>query len=278
MVPSKTGPWGGFVSGNGGFFNVASDGNAAGYKVTTFGLTGAGADYRLSRQMVVGLMLGYGQTDVTLGTGGTLSANGGQLGLYGLFYSEGFYAAALAEGGLNFYTTQRQAYGGTAQGTAQGTQYDGALELGYQWKQDLVKIGPMASVEYSNVGMDGFTEQGSLAPLTLPSQSLYSLLSRLGVKANTHLSLDSSSFLLPSIQLAWEHEFNNQAGNMEAGFGTGDSFTVAGPQIGQDGLLAGAAVEFTWAKNRTLSLQYQGEFGRTNLDSNQFGGGLRLGF
>ena len=278
MAPRQYSPWGGFISGDGGFFDVSADSNAAGYKVTTFGLTGAGADYRLSREAMVGLMVGYGHTDVSMGTGGTLTADGGQVGLYGLFYSEGFYAGGLVEGGLNTYGTQRLGYGGIAKGTSQGTQYDGALELGYQFKQDQVKIGPMAQVQYSSVGMDAFTEQGSLAPLSVPAQTESSLLSCLGVRASSRWTMGSESALTPTLQLAWEHENNFQGGTFQAGFGTGDSFTVAGPQIGQDGFMAGAGVGLSFGKSLTVSLNYQGEFGRTNLTSSQIGGGMKIGF
>jgi len=278
MAPHSSSVWGGFASGDSGFFNVTGDSNAAGYKVTTVGLTGAGVDIRLSREMALGLMVGYGHTDVTLGTGGSLTADGGQFGLYGLFYSEGFYAGALAEGGVNSYGTQRQAYGGLATGSTQGSQWDGALELGYQFKAGQMKLGPLASVQYGSVGMNGFTEQGSQAPLTVPNQSESSLLSRLGVRAGSQWSFGGGSSLNPSIQLAWEHEYNYQGGAYQAGFGAGDSFTVAGPQVGQDGLAAGAGLGLTFAKSLTVSLNYQGEFGRTHLNSNQFGGGLRLGF
>jgi len=278
MTPHPASPWGGFISGDGGFFNVTGDSNAAGYKVSTFGLTGAGADVRLSREMAAGLMVGYARTDVTLGTGGTLTADGGQLGLYGLFYSEGFYAGALAEGGINSYSTQRLAYGGTATGSTQGSQWDGALELGYQFKAGQVKIGPLVSAQYSSVGMNGFTEQGSQAPLTVPNQSENSLLSRLGIRAGSQWSLGHDAALIPSLQLAWEHEYNNQGGSYQAGFGTGDSFTVAGPQVGQDGLAAGAGLGLTFAKSSSVFLDYQGEFGRTNLNSSQLGGGVRVGF
>ncbi|HJT25215.1 MAG TPA: autotransporter domain-containing protein, partial [bacterium] len=278
MTPQKASPWGGFVSGDGGFFDVSSDSNAAGYKVTTFGLTGAGADYRISREIVAGLMVGYGHTDVNLGTGGILTADGGQAGLYGLFYSEGFYAGGLVEGGLNSYGTQRLSYGGIAKGSSQGTQYDGALELGYQFKSGQVKIGPMGLVQYSSVGLSGFTEQGSQAPLTIPTQSENSLLSRMGVRAASQWSLGVDASLNPSLQLAWEHEFNYQGGTFQAGFGTGDSFTVRGPQIGQDGLMAGVGVGVSFGKSLTVSLGYQGEFGRTNLSSGEINGGMKIGF
>jgi len=48
MATQREGDWSGFVSGNGGILNVSGNANAAGYQVTTYGLTGAGADVRLS--------------------------------------------------------------------------------------------------------------------------------------------------------------------------------------------------------------------------------------
>jgi autotransporter-associated beta strand protein len=279
VAPPQESPWGGFISGNGGLFQVTADSNAAGYKVTTYGLTGAGADYRLSREASAGLIIGYGHTDVTPDTGGTLTANGGEIGLYGLVYSEGFYASALAEGGVNNYSTQRQGYNNvTATGSTQGQQYDGALQMGLSFKANKVRLGPFGSLQYTHVSMNGFTEQGSQMPLTMPAQSEDSLLSRLGIKVNSPFSLGEGYALNPSLQLAWEHEYNDQGGSLEAGFGTGDSFTVAGPQVGQDGLSTAVGVEFSSAYTCIISLQYQGEFGRTNLNSSQLGGGLKFGF
>jgi autotransporter-associated beta strand protein len=278
MVPlSQEGTWSGFVSGNGGFFNVAPDGNAAGYKASTYGLTGAGADYRLSKHAAIGLLAGYGHTAVTLDQGGTLSADGGQLGLYGLYSSEGFYADALVEGGLNQYNTLRSAYGGTASGTTQGQEMSGALEMGYGWKQGQVSVGPIGSVQFTQVNINGFSEQGSLSPLTIPSQKENSLVSQLGIRADGEWKWGQTS-LNPMMSLAWEHECDYQGGTLQAGFGTGDSFTVEGPQIGQNGILAGAGLSIGFSKEFGVSLNYQGELGRANLVSNLFGGGIQLGF
>ncbi|HTC21301.1 MAG TPA: autotransporter domain-containing protein, partial [bacterium] len=278
MVPlSEEGNWSGFLSGNGGFFNVAPDGNAAGYKVSTYGLTGAGADYRLSKHAAIGLLAGYGHTAVTLDNGGTLSADGGQLGLYGLYSSQGFYADAMVEGGLNQYNSLRAAYGGTASGTTQGQEMSGALEMGYGWKQGQVSVGPVGSLQFTQVNINGFSEQGSLSPLTIPTQKENSLVSQLGIRADGQWKWGEAN-LNPMMTLAWEREYDDQGGSIQAGFGTGDSFTVAGPQIGQDGILAGAGLNIGFSKEFTLTLDYQGELGRTNLVSNEFGGGMQLGF
>ncbi len=99
---------------------MAGNANAAGYQVTTYGLTGAGADVRLSPDFALGLMAGFGQSNITLDGGGTLSAGGGDFGLYGLFTSHGFYADGLVEGGINQYNTLRQSYVGSCLGPNPG--------------------------------------------------------------------------------------------------------------------------------------------------------------
>lgn len=273
----KEGEWSGFLSGNGGVFNVASDANAAGYKVTTYGLTGAGADMRLSKEMAAGFLVGYGHTSVALGSGGTLSGDGGRLGFYGLLASGGFTADALLEGGLDSYGTQRASYGGTATGKAQGLEFGGALEAGYEWKQNGVGVGPVASLQYTSLTINGFSEQGSRAPLTFPGQGQDSLASQLGVQGEGNWKLGGINFN-PEIRLAWEHEYDNRGGAVQAGFGTGDSFTVAGPLLGQDGVVLGAGMDLGLSKNLDLSLAYRGELNRSDFTSQQFGGGLRYGF
>ena len=39
---------------------------------------------------------------------------------------------------------------------------------GYDWKKGGLSIGPTASFQYTYVGLDDFTESGSLAPLAYP--------------------------------------------------------------------------------------------------------------
>ena len=271
------GDWSGFVSGNGGILDVNSNDNAAGYKMTSYGLAGAGADVRLSSDFALGLMAGFNQSNITLDGGGTLTAGGGQLGLYGLFASHGFYADGLVEGGINNYTTLRQSYVGEASGQTQGQEWSGALEFGYGWEVKPMTLGPVASLQYTRVGFNGFSETGSVSPLTYPTQSQDSLQSRLGFQAEGKWKLGTTE-LNPEITIAWEHEYDNLGGNVEAGFGTGDSFAVAGPSLGKDGVLVGAGINLAFSKDFSASLNYRGELARTNLNSQQFGGGVRLGF
>ena len=179
----ESNPWGEFVNGNGGFCNIAGDGNASGYKINSFGLLGAGMDRWLSKEFALGLFVGYSHTEVKPEDGGILTGNGGQLGLYGTWLSGGgLYANAIVHGGLDSYNTQRLTYGGTATGTITGGQYSGTLELGYEWARPSLSWGPYAGVQYTQVNLDAFSEQGSLAPLDFPPQNQNSLSSRVGLR------------------------------------------------------------------------------------------------
>jgi outer membrane autotransporter protein len=149
--------------------------------------------------------------------------------------------------------------------------------LGYAFKADKMVVGPFGSMQYTVVGLNAFSEQGSQAPLTVPAQSTDSLLGQWGLQAGGYWKMGSAT-LNPQLRVAYEHEFDYRGGTFQAGFGAGDHFVVAGPLIGQDGILVGAGASLDWGKGLSLSLDYQGELNRTNLTSNQLGGGVQVGF
>ena len=94
MSHPPVGQWSGFISGEGGFFNTSGTPNAAGYQISTYGINGAGADYQLSQEAALGLMVGFDQSNINLDGNGTLNASDGQIGLYGLFSIGNFFADA----------------------------------------------------------------------------------------------------------------------------------------------------------------------------------------
>ena len=116
-----------------------------------------------------------------------------------------------------------------------------------------------------------------MAPLSYPSQERTSLASRLGLRVGGRFKMGNIG-LNPDLRMSWQNEFEDKGATVDSGFGTGDSFTVAGAQIGQSGFLVGASVEVLLEGNLGFLAQYQGELGRKNMDSQRFGGGFQLGF
>ncbi|MGA8480310.1 MAG: autotransporter-associated beta strand repeat-containing protein [Chthoniobacterales bacterium] len=278
LAPVPENRWGVFLTGLGEFTNVDSTSNAAGYDVDTGGFT-LGVDYRLTPNFAIGLFGGYAHTNVNLVGGGNIDVNGGKIGLYTTVFRDGFYLDAAVSGGPSGYDTRRTALQGNASGTTDGSDLNVLVAAGYDWKCGNLSIGPTASFQFSYVGLDGFTETGSLAPLKFPDQNTESERTAFGAKASYDWKIGHIT-AIPLISAAWQHEYGATAYSVVANFanGAGNSFTVNGPEIGRDSLLIGAGVSVLWSDRISTYVYYDGEFGRTNYQSNNISGGIRVTF
>ena len=86
--------------------------------------------------------------------------------------------------------------------------------------------------------------------------------------------------LIPQVSLAWQHEFGDTSYSIVSGFatGAGNNFTVTGPEIGRDSLLIGAGATVIWNDRVSTYLYYDGEVARTNYESHNVSGGVRITF
>src|SRR5206468_11781268 len=229
--------WGVFVTGLGEFTNVDSTSNARGFDLTTGGLT-LGVDYRVCPNFAIGLTGGYAHTNADLVNNGSLDVNGGTIGAYATAFGGGFYVNTAATGTFSGYDEHRTALLGTASGNTDGQDFNALVEAGYDWKRGGLTIGPLASFQYTYVGLDGFTEHGSLAPLSFNDQNTESTRTALGAKASYDWHV-GHVVVKPELRAAWQHEFGDTENSIVASFasGAGNSFTVSAPAIGRDSLL-----------------------------------------
>ena len=102
MQPSPENRWGVWVSGFGDFVNVDGDGNGKGYDFTTGGVT-VGIDFRVTDNLVVGLMGDYSHTWSDLKPG-HLDVNSGRGGVYASWFERGFTWMALCTPGTTALT------------------------------------------------------------------------------------------------------------------------------------------------------------------------------
>ena len=271
--------WGVFVTGVGEFTNIGDTPNARGYDLTTGGFT-IGVDYRVTEHFALGLNTGYARSNADLSGGGRVTVDGAKLGLYATYFTgTGFYADAAVSGGYNSYDTRRRALLGTAVGSTHGGEFDALLSTGYDWKRGGLSIGPVASVQYTYVGMESFQEHGSLAPLRFNSKAGESLRTALGMRASYDIHA-GGVIIRPEVRTAWQHEFDDSSFALDSRFanGVGKTFTVRGPEIGDDSLLIGAGVAVLWSERTSTYLYYDGEVARSNYSSNNVSGGVRISF
>jgi autotransporter-associated beta strand protein len=278
MQPSPENKWGIFVSGDGDFVNVEGDGNGAGYDFTTGGVT-IGMDCRVARNLAIGLMGGYAHTWADLVRNGRISVNSGKGGLYTTWWNNAFYVNGFVGGGYNSYETNRGGLRGSATGTTDGGEFEIFGDAGYDAKVGDWSFGPFATLAYTYVSLNSFTEHGSLAPLDIVYQNQDSLRTDLGLRAEYRIKAGGVE-LRPHVRAAWEHEYFYSALPIDARLanGAGDIFTVFGPSEGHDSLIINAGVSAKLTENLLLYIDYDAQVGRDHYASQAVVGGLRWSF
>ena len=267
-----------WVTGFGDFVNVDGDGNANGYDFTTGGVS-LGVDYRITDQLAIGVMGDYSHTWTELQPSGHIDVNSGRGGLYATWFSHGIYLNGAIYGGHNNYESSRSSLGGLATGGTEGAEWSTFISGGYDFHFGHLSVGPIAALQYTYVNINGFSENGSLAPLAIHSGSAESLRSDFGFRAFYQWQI-GKILVEPSLKAAWEHEYNYSALPITAGFAgiPGPSATFFGPNEGHDSAVVSAGVSAQWTPAISTYVNYDGQLGRGNYDSNAVTGGVRISF
>ena len=81
-------------------------------------------------------------------------------------------------------------------------------------------------------------------------------------------------------RVAWEHEFKYSALPITAGFAeiAGPSATFFGPSEGHDSAIVSAGIVVRLTPAISTYVNYDGQLGRENYDSNAVTGGIRISF
>ena len=297
FVPSPENRWSIWVQGNGDFVDVGNkDECAHGYNIDNGSVT-AGVDYRIMHNLAIGVYGGYLGSNADLVNRGSINMAQGNVGGYATFSWNGFYLDASGGGGWSNYHTHRFAlgafdqvlgldFGPIANGQTDGEEVNAMGAIGYDWHFDTGKlgclnIGPLVSVQYTDVNLDGFTERGSLLPLEFPQQDEDSLRLTVGGRASFDIKANNGIILRPEVRASWLHEFSDQEYPIVARFAdapASPTFTVDGPRIGKDGALIGAGMTIVFSPSFSIFAFYDGVAGRTNYDLNSVTGGFRISF
>ncbi|EDY16974.1 outer membrane autotransporter barrel domain protein [Chthoniobacter flavus Ellin428] len=306
VVPAEN-RWGAFLSGTGEWVSVGNTDNARGYHLDSGGFT-LGVDYKVTPNFAIGLAAGYTGTTADLSDRGRLWVNGGKLGLYATLFQNvepaaapkmskdsskdskevrppatglgrSFYADVAVFGGYNSYDSRRSALQGDARGDTDGGELNVLFGTGYDFKKGHFTFGPTASFNYTYLGTSAFTEHGSLAPLDIHGGKGESLRTAFGLKASYDWKV-GGVLIKPEIRAAWQHEYGDSAYDLTSSFANsaGESFLVAGPQLGRDSALLGAGVAIQCSERCSTFFYYDGELGRRNFQATNVTGGFRLAF
>jgi len=277
-----TSPWSTFVAGNVVLADLSHNEDVEHQDYTT-GSVKLGADYRLDSHFTVGALVAYGHTDATLDhNGSSATVDSYSPGVYASYVDGGWYGNGLFSYGYNSYTEDRNISIGTLNGTntgaPQGNQYTGNLTGGYEFQRGGWKFGPVASLQYVNLGIDSFSEEGPTA-LNIQNQSDDSLRSQFGIEARYALKT-GSVIMTPHLSASWQHEFLDNSDGITSQFnqvGSG-SFTVQTTNPQRDSAFIDLGLDAQVAKELTLFVDYQTEAGQSDFFAQSVQAGLKIGF
>jgi outer membrane autotransporter protein len=276
LVEGEQYRWGFFISGTGEIGDLETTDSARGSSFTTGGVT-IGAEYRVNRHLIVGAAFGYANTSSELSRNGSLDFDSGKGILYATVYKGGLYLNGVVGAGYGSVDTKRTTFGGSARGNTNTTDFNGLFGTGYDFHHHAFTWGPVASLRYSRVAIDGFTEHGALGALRINGQSQDSLKSAIGVGAAYRKRI-GKVVIIPEIRAQWQHEYLDSESSIDASFKSSKSFTVHGPDLGKDALLLDVGASIQLNDRVALFGFYTGELGRENYTVHSINGGVRVNF
>jgi fibronectin-binding autotransporter adhesin len=278
--PSPTNRWGVWANSWGDFVNLDSTNTAQGYNFATFGIS-AGVDYLvISDHLAVGLFGGYSHTWVNFTPSGSATANTGRGGLYATYFNQGWWVDVAGWAGGTNYSTSREALAGTANGETSGWEASTFGEAGYDFHWNDLSFGPTVAMQYTNVHLNGFGENGSLVPLDIHGDSQDSLVTDVGGRAYYKFHIGSVP-VIPQVQFAWEHEYlysNLPISYSSAVLPQAGTVTTSGPAAGHDSLLINANISVQWTPRIWTTIGYDGDVARDHYNSNAVSGTISFSF
>lgn len=269
--------WGSaFGGGSNTSGNAALGSNAA--TARAFGFA-AGADYRISRDTLVGFALSGGGTNFSVSGFGSGRSDLFQAGAFVRHSIGKAYVTAAAAYGWQDVTTDRTVtVAGVDRLRAQfnANAYSGRIEGGYRFTTPWMGITPYAAGQFTTYGLPAYAEQvlvgNNTFALNYAARDVTASRTEIGVRADKSWAMQNGVLTLRG-RAAWAHDFNTDR-NVTALFQTlpGASFVVNGAAQAHDSALVTGAAEMKWLNGFSMAGVFEGQF--SNVTNSYAGKGI----
>jgi outer membrane autotransporter protein len=270
--------WGVFVSGDVRFGNEALLRDGARTKIDNTGFT-VGVDYRVAPSSFVGAALSYAHGSFNTGGYSDVQGDGYALSLYGTTsYMKNAYVDGFLSLGYHTFDTERTIYAGNglirlADADPDAWHYVAEAETGYDFKRERWKFGPFAGFRLSYADFNEYQESGAGSfNLNVHNRDDFSAIGSLGVGASHQFQMDNGGVLVPSMRIAYQHEFGEGQVDVKANFLDAPNlpFKVAGARRERDWLNVNPTVSAAFPNNWLFQAYYSHDFLRYNVETHIF--------
>ncbi|MGE8186651.1 autotransporter domain-containing protein [Pseudomonas sp. NPDC086278] len=265
LVDAKGAQGNGWIKALGAWGKTDDRHDTAGYTTSIGGLL-AGVDGALDEQTRIGLVTGYSDSSVSMGSGTHSSA---KVDSYHLVAYAGRESGAwrLSAGGAYSWhraDVKRDLQYGEV-GAKQKAKVDAGTtqvfsEAAYRLNLQPLALEPFANLAYVHLDTEGFTEKGDAAALKSHGDQRDAVLGTLGVRALKTLNLSSRQQLDLSGSLGWQHNLSSTDAEEHLAFASGSSaFSVESSPMVRDAALVGAHASLALSREIRLNLDYNGQ-------------------
>ncbi|MCP3374142.1 autotransporter domain-containing protein [Bradyrhizobium cajani] len=269
VAPAFEQRWSVWAAGFGG--SQQTDGNnALGSNNTTSSLygTAVGADYRVSRDTLLGFALAGGGTNFSVAN----NLGGGRSDLFqaGAFFRHNagpaYITGALAYGWQDIVTDRTVTVAGVDRMRAEfnANAWSGRLEGGYRFVSQGIGLTPYAAAQVTAFDLPAYAEQAisgsNQFALAYGAKSVTDTRSELGLRTDKAFAQSDGIVTLRG-RVAWAHDFNSNR-TIGATFQTlpGASFVVNGAAMASETALVTASAEKRWLNGWAAAATFEGEF------------------
>ncbi|WP_029977492.1 autotransporter serine protease [Pseudomonas sp. H1h] len=255
----------GWVKALGAWGSTDSGSDTSRYSTSIGGLL-AGVDGALDEQTRIGLVTGYSDSSLNMGSGTHSSASVDSYHL-GAYAGHDIGAWRLSTGAA--YSWHRAdvkrdlQYGDVS--AKQKAKVDAATtqvfgEAAYRLNLQPVALEPFANLAYVHVDTDGFTEKGDAAALKSSGEQRDAVLSTLGVRAVKTFNLSTQQSLDVSGHLGWQHSLSDIDAEQHLRFASGSTpYAVESSALVRDAALVGVQASLALSKDVRVNLDYNGQ-------------------
>ncbi|HEV2674661.1 MAG TPA: autotransporter domain-containing protein [Aliidongia sp.] len=276
-------PLAGFVTGSYGWGSRDDRSSASGFDYTTKNIYG-GLDYKVTPNLVLGALFGYGTTEGTLhGSMGEADFDSYQGAVYATYFNGGFYATLGGTYVGNDWTKlSRNTFlaGQTTQATAKGQSGGLKVETGYAFNVGGFNVGPVGELRWANIGIDGYSEHGVLGlNQQIDEQSFQTLIGAFGGQVSFTTDLGGLS-VSPHLRLTYDHEFKDSNRSVNTRLVSEPLLTVttALDDPGKDSVRIGGGIDIALGDSLTALVDFNATAARSDGNDYQTLAKLRYSF
>ena len=255
----------GWIKGLGAWGSTDSSHDTAGYSTSIGGVL-AGVDGALDEQTRIGLVTGYSDSSLGMGSGTHSSAKVDSYHL-GAYAGHDIGAWRLSTGAA--YSWHRAdvkrdlQYGNVsakqkAKVEASTAQVFG--EAAYRLAQQPLALEPFANLAYVHLDSEGFTEKGAGAALKSSGDQRDAVLSTLGVRAIKTFNLSAQQTLDVSGHLGWQHSLSDIESEQHLRFASaGTPYSVESSALVRDAALVGVQASLALSRDVRVNFDYNAQ-------------------